>query len=363
MANHMELDTSIKKLLHHGVAIPAHPLALTEDLQLDEKRQRLLTRYYIDCGAGGVAVGVHTTQFEIRNPEINLLEPVLKIAADEIEHAQLNRPFIKVAGIVGPGKQALKEAELAASYGYHLGLLSNGGLAQYSETELIKRAEAISRVIPVFGFYLQPAAGGRLLSYEFWRDLVEIPNVHAIKVAAFNRYQTLDVVRAVCNSARRNEIALYTGNDDNIVADLLTPYRFFINGEFVEKRFVGGLLGHWAVWAKKAVELLHEIKECIRNNYSGAEKLLSKGIEVTDMNAVIFDARNSFKGCIPGIHEVLRRQGLLDGTWCLNPGEILSAGQMEEIDRIYENYPHLTDDEFVKKFLEDDRKISLSLAG
>jgi hypothetical protein len=362
MTKQTELNFSIRQLLQEGVAIPAHPLALTQSLQLDEKRQRLLTRYYIDSGAGGVAVGVHTTQFEIRNPQINLLEPVLRIAADEIEKAKLKRLFIKVAGIVGPDKQALKEAELAANYGYHLGLLSNGGLDKYSETELIKRAEAISKLIPVFGFYLQPAAGGRLLSYEFWRDLVEIPNVYAIKVAAFNRYQTLDVVRAVCNSDRRNDIALYTGNDDNIVADLLTPYRFSVNGKPVEKRFVGGLLGHWAVWTKKAVELLNEIKDCIANDYSGAEELLSKGIEVTDMNAAIFDAKNSFKGCIPGIHEVLRRQGLLEGRWCLNPEEKLSAGEMEEIDRVYKNYPHLTDDEFVKKFLEDDRKISLSLA-
>jgi hypothetical protein len=362
MSKYKELHSSIKQLLHEGVVIPAHPLALTQHLQLNETRQRLLTRYYIASGAGGVAVGVHTTQFEIRKSGVNLLEPVLKIAADEIEQAQLNRPFIKVAGICGSVEQALEEAELAAKYGYHLGLLSNGGLPRYSEAELIKRAEAISQVIPVFGFYLQPAAGGRLLSYEFWRDLAEIPNMYAIKVAAFNRYQTLDVVRAVCNSSRRNEIALYTGNDDNIVADLLTSYRLPVNGELVEKRFVGGLLGHWAVWTKKAAELLNEIKKCIANNYSGAEKLLSKGIEVTDMNAVIFDAKNSFSGCIPGIHEVLRRQGLLQGTWCLNPEEKLSEGQMEEIDRIYKAYPHFTDDEFVKNFLEVEKKSSLSLA-
>jgi len=362
MSQNKELDIAINKALHEGVVIPAHPLALHENLKLDETRQRLLTRYYMASGAGGVAVGVHTTQFEIRKPEINLLEPVLKIAAEEIEQAQLKRPFIKVAGIVGPVEQALKEAEVAVKYGYHLGLLSNGGLSSYSEADLIKRAEAIAEVIPVFGFYLQPAAGGRLLSYEFWRDLVEIPNVCAIKVAAFNRYQTLDVVRAICNSDRRNEIALYTGNDDNIIADLLTPYHFPVDGKVISKRFVGGLLGHWAVWTKKAVELLDETKQCISNNYSGVEKLLSKGIEVTDMNAVIFDAKNSFKGCIPGIHEVLRRQGLLKGTWCLNPEEKLSIGQVEEIDRVYKNYPHFTDDTFVKTFLEEDKKSTLSLA-
>ncbi len=257
------LDSAIHNLLQQGTAIPAHPLVLQQNLKLDEARQRQLTRYYMASGAGGVAVGVHTTQFEIRKPEINLLEPVLKMAAEEIEKAKLERPFIKVAGICGPTEQAIKEAELAVKYGYHLGLVSMGGLAAYSETELIKRVETISKIIPVFGFYLQPAVGGRILSYEFWKDFAAIPNVQAIKVAAFNRYQTLDVVRAVCNSSRRNDIALYTGNDDNIVADLLTPYRFTINNEIIEKRFVGGLLGHYAVWTKKSVELFQEIKQCV----------------------------------------------------------------------------------------------------
>ena len=356
MSKNSELDTSIKKVLQEGIVIPAHPLALTRDLHLDEPRQRLLTRYYMAAGAGGVAVGVHTTQFEIRKPGIDLLEPVLKIAADEIEKAQLKRPFIKVAGIVGPTDSALREAELAVQYGYHLGLVSMGGLAHYSDAELIKHAMAIAEIIPVFGFYLQPAVGGRLLSYEFWRSFADIKNVHAIKVAPFNRYQTLDVVRAVCHSSRRDEIALYTGNDDNIVADLLTPFRFVVNGRPIEKRFAGGLLGHWAVCTKKAVDLFTEIKQCIANDYSGIEKLLAKGIEVTDMNAVIFDEKNSFRGCIPGIHEVLRRQGFLQGRWCLNPEEELSPGQMEEIDRLYKNYPHLTDDEFAKEFLESDKK-------
>jgi len=336
--------------LQNGTVIPAHPLALTRDLKLDEKRQRALTRYYLASGAGGVAVGVHTTQFEIRKPGINLLEPVLKIAADEIEKANLDRPFIKVAGIVGPTDLAVREADLAVKYDYHLGLVSMGGLSSWTEKELIKRVEKIAAIIPVFGFYLQPAVGGRILSYEFWKDFSEIPNIYAIKVAAFNRYQTLDVVRAVCNSTRRNEIALYTGNDDNIVADLLTPYRFTIYSEIVEKRFVGGLLGHWAVWTKKSVELFYEIKECLAQNNPGIEDFLAKGIEVTDMNAVIFDAKNSFKGCIAGIHEVLRRQGLLEGIWCLNPEEKLSPGQVEEIDRIYKSYPGYTDDEFAVQF-------------
>jgi hypothetical protein len=353
----MALDSSILQLLQEGTVIPAHPLALDQDRTLDENRQRALTRYYMACNAGGVAVGVHTTQFEIRKPEINLYQAVLKIAAEEIEQAKLERPFIKVAGICGDANQAIKEATLAARHGYHLGLLSNGGLNAYSDAELLKRTEAVAQIIPVFGFYLQPAVGGRFLSYDFWRAFAEIPNVEAIKVAAFNRYQTLDVVRAVCDSSRRDEIALYTGNDDNIVADMLTPYRFRVNGKEIEKRFVGGLLGHWAVWTKAAASLLNEIKQCVANGYKEAESLLATGIEVTDMNAVIFDSKNSFKGCIPGIHEVLRRQGLLEGRWCLDREEELSSGQMEEIDRIYKSYPHLTDDVFVKEFLEGDRKI------
>jgi dihydrodipicolinate synthase/N-acetylneuraminate lyase len=303
-------------------------------------------------GAGGVAVGVHTTQFAIRDPRIGLLEPVLKMAAEEIARAELRRPFLKVAGICGPTSQALKEAELAVKHGYHLGLLSNGGLPGYSETELIRRAEAVAKIIPLFGFYLQPAAGGRLLSYEFWRDLAEVPGVCAIKIAAFNRYQTLDVVRAVCHSTRRDEVTLYTGNDDNIIADLLTSYRFVVNGVQVEKRFAGGLLGHWAVWTERAVALLAEIRACIAGNYAAVDDLLARGVEVTDMNAVIFDAKNAFHGCIPGIHEILRRQGLLAGRWCLDPHEELSPGQMEEIDRIYRYYPSYNDDAFVKKFLE-----------
>ena len=353
-----ELPAEINNLLQEGTVIPAHPLALQSNLELDEERQGMLTRYYMASGAGGVAVGVHTTQFEIRNEGIDLLEPVLKIAAEEISNADMKRPFIKVAGIVGPTDAALKEAELAVKYGYHLGLVSMGGLSSWSEPDLIKRIERIAEVIPVFGFYLQPAVGGRILSYEFWRDFADIPNVHAIKVAAFNRYQTLDVVRAVCNSARKSEIALYTGNDDNIIADLLTPYRFLIDGEIIEKRFVGGLLGHWAVWTKKAVDLFHEIKQCVKDGTNCIEKLLSDGIIVTDMNAAIFDTKNSFRGCIAGIHEVLKRQGLLEGIWCLNPLEKLSPGQMEEIDRIYKQYPQFTDDDFVKQFISSQNNLA-----
>lgn len=348
------LNSVINAALQEGTVIPAHPLALDKSLKLDQTRQRLLTRYYLASGAGGVAVGVHTTQFEIRNPEIDLFETVLRSAAEEIKNSQVSLPFIKVAGIVGPTAQACREAELAVKYGYDLGLVSMGGLRDSSETQLIERAKAIAEIIPVFGFYLQPAVGGRILSHKFWSEFAEIPNVYAIKVAAFNRYQTLDVVRAVCLSSRRNEIALYTGNDDNIIADLLTPYEFTVGDKVIGKKFVGGLLGHWAVWTKAAVQLLKDIKETEKSGHAGIKKLLAANVHITDMNAAIFDAANSFHGCIPGIHEVLRRQGLLDGLWCLNPDEKLSSGQKEEIDRVYKCYPQYTDDEFVKSFLQKE---------
>ncbi|MDO1450897.1 dihydrodipicolinate synthase family protein [Rhodocytophaga aerolata] len=349
--NNLALCPEINALLQQGTVIPAHPLALNEQRQLDEKRQRGLTRYYLASGAGGVAVGVHTTQFEIRDPKINLYERVLQLAADEIQQSKITRPFIKVAGIVGPTQQALKEANLALTYGYDLGLLSMGGLQGWSEEQILERVRAVANVIPVFGFYLQPSVGGRIFTYDFWRAFADIPNIYAIKVASFNRYQTLDVVRAVCASDRRNDIALYTGNDDNIVADLLTTYRFTIGGQKIEKGFVGGLLGHWAVWTKKAVELLAEIKQCRNNGNAGMAELLTRNIEVTDMNAAIFDPSHHFHGCIPGIHEVLRRQGLLEGRWCLNPMEELSPGQLEEIDRVCAMYPHLIDDAFVRELL------------
>ncbi|WP_119081057.1 dihydrodipicolinate synthase family protein [Chitinophaga alhagiae] len=343
------MNPSVKELLYAGTVIPAHPLALTAERRLDEARQRRLTRYYIAAGAGGVAVGVHTTQFEIRKPEVNLYETVLRLAAEEITKAGLQRPFIKVAGICGPTEQALAEARLAVSYGYDLGLVSLGGLKDYSEDQLVKHIAAVAEVIPVFGFYLQPSVGGRILSYRFWEQMVNIPNVMAVKTAPFNRYQTLDVVRAVCSSPRRDEIALYTGNDDNIVADLLTTYRFPVNGKMVEKKFAGGLLGHWSVWTKKVTELFAEIKT------GGQDALLRKGIAVTDMNAALFDPANAFRGSIAGIHEVLRRQGLLEGIWCIEDKEQLSPGQLEEIDRVTAAYPELTDDDFVRSFLEKDK--------
>lgn len=345
-----QLTPEQMKALHEGLVIPAHPLALNAERQLDEKRQRALSRYYIDSGAGGIAVGVHSTQFEIRDPEHNLFEPVLRLAAEEVKRANLSRPFIQVAGICGPTEQALKETEIALSLGYDAGLVSMGGLQGWTEEQHLERLRQVAERIPVIGFYLQPSVGGRIFSYDFWRQLADIPGVIAIKIAPFNRYQTIDVVRAVCNSERRDEIALYTGNDDNIVADLLTEYSFNVNGTQVKKQIVGGLLGHWAVWTKKAVELLEEIKE-IRNNPSISTEWLQRNIEVTDSNAAFFDPAHQFAGCIPGIHEVLRRQGLLEGTWCLNPEEVLSPGQSEEIDRVYRDYPHLHDDDFVRENL------------
>lgn len=346
-----ELRPAIAQLLHEGVVIPAHPLALDASRHLDERRQRALTRYYIAAGAGGVAVGVHTTQFEIRDKEINLLEPVLRMAAEEIAYAEKERPLIKVAGICGPTDQALKEAELAANLGYDLGLVSMGGLHDWSESALLRRIEDISQIIPIFGFYLQPSVGGRVLTYSFWREFAEIPGVMAVKLAPFNRYQTLDVVRAVCCSSRCDSIALYTGNDDNIVADLLTTYRFMAGGKPVEKSIVGGLLGHWAVWTEKAVKLLSEIKQAKQSGVI-PQALLSQGTAVTDANAALFDPAHGFAGCIPGIHEVLRRQGLLAGRWCLRQDEDLSDGQFEEINRIYQDYPELNDDQFVREHLD-----------
>ncbi|MDF2669514.1 MAG: dihydrodipicolinate synthase/N-acetylneuraminate lyase [Paenibacillus sp.] len=346
------LSTEQVKALHDGLVIPAQPLAITEERKLDETHQRALTRYYIAAGAGGVAVGVHSTQFEIREPQYNLYEPVLKLAAEEVDNAKLDRPFIKVAGVCGPTPQALNEAGIAVRLGYDAALVSMGGLKDWSEEQHLERIRAVAELIPVIGFYLQPSVGGRIFSFDFWRQLADIDGVVAIKMAPFNRYQTIDVVRAVCYSSRRDEIALYTGNDDNIVTDLLTTYRFNVDGQTVEKKIVGGLLGHWCVWTKKAVELLEEVKQ-VRNDAVLSADWLTRNIDVTETNAAFFDPANNFAGCIPGIHEVLRRQGLLKGIWCLNPHEVLSPGQSEEIDRMYRDYPHLNDDDFVKANLSD----------
>ena len=344
------LKQEVKKSLLKGAMIPAHPLALTEDRQLDETSQRALTRYYIDAGVGGVAVGVHTTQFEIRDPQFHLYEKVLTLAMEEMTKAKVPDSFIKIGGISGPTEQAIEEATFLKRIGYDLGLLSMGGLQDASEDELIARTKKVSEIIPVIGFYLQPAVGGKVLSYNFWKQLANIPNVHAIKIAPFNRYQTIDVIRAVCNSERNEEIAIYTGNDDNIVNDLLTTYKIRVGDKKITKRIVGGLLGHWSVWTKTAVEIFGEI-----STYKSAEQipseLLTLGQEITDANAAFFDPNNQFKGSIAGINEVLTRQGLLQGNWCLLDKEKLSPNQFEEIDRVYAEYPHLNDDAFVKENL------------
>jgi dihydrodipicolinate synthase/N-acetylneuraminate lyase len=327
---------SLRSQLFSGLVIPAHPLALNRERKLDERRQRALTRYYLAAGAGGIAVGVHTTQFAIRDRAIGLFEPVLRIAMEETRA----HPAVKIAGVCGKLPQATSEARVAAQLGYDAALLSLGALADASIAELIAHSRAVASIIPVIGFYLQASVGGCVLPYAFWRDFCEIENVVAIKIAPFNRYQTVDVTRAVAESGRAREIALYTGNDDNILIDLLTTYEF--GGERIG--FAGGLLGHWAVWTKKAVEQLAAAKQ--HSNQIPSD-LLILAQQITDANAAIFDPAHQFRGCIPGIHEILRRQGLLEGRWCLDPDEDLSPGQAEEIDRVCAFYPHLRDDEFV----------------
>lgn len=347
------MSPETRNLLNRGVAIPAHPLALNAQRKLDERRQRALARYYIAAGVGGLAVAVHTTQFEIRDPDVGLFEPVLTIAKEEMDRA--GHPLVRVAGVCGQTKQAVSEAELVKRLGYDAGLLSLAAMRDADDDTLIEHVKQVSNVIPVIGFYLQPAVDGRVLPYSFWRRFAdEIGNAVAIKIAPFNRYQTIDVVRAIAESGR-DDIAIYTGNDDNIVNDLLTTYFFRVKGKIVPLRIVGGLLGHWSVWTKKAVELLDQCHQLV--HASGGvgpipNEMLSMNIEVTDTNAAFFDAANAFRGCIAGLHEVLRRQGLFVGTWCLNPNETMSPGQSEEITRIYAAYPHLNDDAFVKEHRE-----------
>jgi dihydrodipicolinate synthase/N-acetylneuraminate lyase len=332
--------TELRAKLLQGLVIPAHPLALDARRRLDERRQRALSRYYIAAGVGGLAVGVHTTQFAIRDAEVGLFEPVLTLASEEMDRSGAS--LVRVGGVCGETRQAVREAELLKRLGYHAGLLSLAALGNASDDDLIAHCRAVAETLPVIGFYLQPSVGGRRLSHAFWRRFAEIENVVAIKIAPFNRYQTLDVVRAVVESGR-DDIALYTGNDDSIVTDFLTPFRFS-GGEC---RIVGGLLGHWSVWARRAVELLERCR-----NADATPDLLSLGVEVTDCNAAFFDAANGFRGCIAGLHEVLRRQGLLEGIWCLDPEEGLSPGQAEEIDRVQNAYPHLNDDDFVAEHRE-----------
>jgi dihydrodipicolinate synthase/N-acetylneuraminate lyase len=344
----------LRRTLLRGVVIPAHPLALTESRQLDDRRQVALTRYYCDAGAGGLAIGVHTTQFEIRAPSIHLLKPVLSLAARTVAEwcGHGERP-VMIAGVCGPTAQALVEAELALSLDYDAALVSLAAFRNVDNAIVLEHCRRIAEVVPIVGFYLQPAVGGRILDQDFWRGLLDIERVVAIKVAPFDRYRTLDVITALAQSGRR-DVALYTGNDDAIVTDLLTP---FPGTDDQPVHFSGGLLGQWAVWTRSAVHLLRQCHAATRRSEPGERgrdtlRLLELGAQLTDVNAALFDPGHQFAGCIPGIHEVLRRQGLFAGRWCLNPYEELSPGQMNEIDRVLARYPHLSDDEFVKKHLD-----------
>ena len=346
---------NVREHLLFGQVIPAHPLALTSARRLDERRQRALTRYYVDAGAGGVAVGVHTTQFAIRDPHVALYRPVLELAAETArsELASRPRPFVLIAGAIGTTANAVAEAEAAATLGYDAILLSLGAWRDAADAAILDHCRAVAGVLPLFGFYLQPAVGGRPLSYGFWREFAEIENVWAIKIAPFDRYKTLDVVRAVA-AAGRNDIALYTGNDDNIILDLLTQFPAESGGIETSTHVVGGLLGQWAVWTRGAVRLLERVR-ATRANASVDAQWLRLAAALTDANGAIFDAAHGFAGCIPGIHEILRRQGLLCGTWCLDPQETLSPGQADEIDRVNRRYPFFgaEDDALVREKLDD----------
>lgn len=348
------MNSQIRQKLQRGIAIPAHPLALTPSRKFDERRQRALSRYYIASNVGGLAIGVHTTQFAIRDPRFGLFEPVLTLAAEEMDRADgvNDSPLVRVAGICGETSQSVAEASTARDLGYHAGLLNLSALKEWSDSKLITHCRSVADVISIFGFYLNPDVGGRELSHEFWQEFCSIENVVAIKMAPFNRYRTFDVIRAVIDSGR-DDIALYTGNDDNIILDLASPFAFRGHGATVTRRIVGGLLGHWAVWTSKGVKHLEQCQSIATDGVNMPMDVVHLNTAVTDCNAVFFDAANNFRGCVPGIHEVLRRQGLLEGIWCLDEQETLGPGQYEEINRVYAAYPELNDDEFVRRHLDD----------
>jgi len=347
----MDRHSKALEILKNGTVIPAIPLVLDADRRFDAKAQGRLVRYYMAAGSGGVAAAVHSTQFEIREPKHALLRPVLETVIAEMERyeRESGRTLVRIAGACGETAQACAEAELARSLGYDAVLLSPGGLSAYGEAELLERTRAVAKIMPVIGFYLQEAVGGRKLSRDYWRALADIPNVVAIKCACFDRYRTEDLVKGVMESARADEVALYTGNDDHILLDLLTP---FVHGGKT-RYFVGGLLGQWSVWTNRAVEMMEECREA-RKIGKIDSALLTKAEHLTEANGAIFDVANRFAGCIPGIHYVLMRRGLMPGTWCLNPDEVLSPGQAEEIDRIWAAYPEVADDEFVARFLASE---------
>jgi hypothetical protein len=341
--HHSQMKSAVRRLIAEGTVIPAHPLALDANRTLDTTHQRALTRYYIDAGAGGLAVGVHTTQFAIR--DVGLYRPVLELAA-ETAAAWTRQPLAMVAGLAGPTKQAIKEAEIARGIGYHAGLLSLAAMKSSSEDEIIAHCEAVAREIPLVGFYLQPAVGGVILSADFWRRFALIDNVIAIKIAPFNRYRTLDVLRGVHAAGALDRIALYTGNDDHILLDLTLPFDLRDKGVTVRAYFRGGLLGHWSVWTASAIRQF-EMCRAARGKDTVPSDLLALDARVTDCNSAFFDVANNFHGCIAGCHEILRRQGLMEGLWCLDPAEGLSPGQIEEIDRVYNEHADLSDDDFV----------------
>lgn len=346
----MDRHEKALEILHNGTVIPAIPLALTEDRKLDETYQRHMVRYYMAAGSGGVAAAVHSTQFEIRDPEFNLFRPVLETVISEMEKFEVDtgKVLVRISGVCGETAQACAEAQLTKELGFDAVLLSPGGLNHWTEDELLERTRAVAQIMPVIGFYLQEAVGGRKLSKEYWRKLADIPNVVAIKCACFDRYRTQDLVKGVMESQRADKVALYTGNDDHIVMDLLTP--FVHNGK--KKHFVGGLLGQWSVWTNRAVEIFDRCKACRVSGIIDAE-LLTVAEHLTEANGAVFDVANRFAGCIPGLHYVLMKQGLMRGTWCLNPNEVLSEGQAEEIDRVWKIYPEVADDDFVKAFLQN----------
>ena len=346
-----DIPANVLAVLRHGAVIPAHPLALDAQRRLDERRQRALARYYLDAGAGGLAVGVHSTQFAIR--EVGLYRPVLELAMrTALEWTPLDghRPLVMIAGLAGRTAQALREAEAARDIGYHAGLLSLAAMKGASEDELIAHCEQVAAVMPLVGFYLQPAVGGIELPARFWRCFAAIDNVVAIKMAPFNRYRTLDVIRGVVEARAEDRVTLYTGNDDHIVLDLLTPFVVRRDGADVPVRIEGGLLGHWSVWTRRAVELLQRV-HAARAHDRIDSALLALDSQVTDSNSAVFDVAHGFAGCIAGCHEVLRRQGLLQGIWCLDPHEGLSPGQADEITRVHDAYPLLHDDDFVRQHL------------
>jgi hypothetical protein len=343
-------EAPLRARLASGLFIPAHPLALTNDGSLDERCQRALTRYYLDAGASGIAAGVHTTQFQIHAPGTGLYEPVLRLCAETVDEycSRSGKEILKVGGVIGETGQALREAEICHAQGYDAVLLSLAAFRQADNDVILEHCRIVAELMPVFGFYLQPAVGGRILDYAFWREFADIPNVVAIKIAPFNRYHTLDVVRAVIDSGNSGDISLYTGNDDHIVLDLLTPYRF--NDEV--HRIVGGLLGHWSFRTRAAVRLFEAAKACAGGEQDRLPELLRLAEQVTDLNAAVFDAAHGFAGCIPGIQDVLYRDGLIRSVRCLDGDARLSPGQREEIDRVTEAYPHLRDDEFIAERLD-----------